>query len=72
MIGDQPQRGLEIQPRSENPADHDIIDASGNPVAIFGEVPDQFRQSRDGSEPGLAGDCRILASEINGARESPT
>ena len=41
-LADQLQRGLEIQPRSENPADHDIVDALGNPVVIFGEVPGQL------------------------------
>jgi hypothetical protein len=43
VLADQLQRGLEIQTRSKNPADHDIVDASGNPVVIFGEVPGKLR-----------------------------
>jgi hypothetical protein len=43
VLADQPQRGLEIQSRGEDPADYDIVDAPGNPVVIFGEVPSQFR-----------------------------
>ena len=47
VLADQLQRGLEIQPRSENPADHDIVDALGNPVVIVGEVsiPVPYRRS---------------------------
>jgi hypothetical protein len=43
VIADQPQRGLEIQSRGEDPADHDVVHAPGNPIVIFGEIPDHFR-----------------------------
>jgi hypothetical protein len=43
VIADQPQRGLQIQSCGENPADHDLADALGNPFVIFDEAPDQFR-----------------------------
>ena len=42
VLADQLQRGLEIQPRSEDPADYDIVDALGNPVVIFAAVPSQL------------------------------
>jgi hypothetical protein len=43
VIADQPQRDLEIQSGGEDPADHDVVHALGNPIVIFGEIPDHFR-----------------------------
>jgi hypothetical protein len=43
VIADQPQRGLEIQSGGEDPVDHDVIHALGNPIMIFGEIPDHVR-----------------------------
>jgi hypothetical protein len=42
LIADQAQRGLEIQSRSEDPADNDIVHALGNPIMIFAEMPGHF------------------------------
>jgi hypothetical protein len=42
VIADQPQPGLEIWSGGEEPADHDVVHALGNPIVIFGEIPDHF------------------------------
>ena len=34
VIADQSQRDLEIQPCGEDPADHDVVHALGNPVVL--------------------------------------
>jgi hypothetical protein len=43
VIADQPERDLEIQSGGEDPADHDLVHTLGNPVVIFGEIPDHVR-----------------------------
>jgi hypothetical protein len=42
LIADQAQRGLEVQSRSGDPADNDIVHALGNPIMIFAEMPGHF------------------------------
>jgi hypothetical protein len=42
VLTDQAQRGLEIQSRGEDPADHDVSHALGNPIAIFCQIPGLF------------------------------
>jgi hypothetical protein len=45
VIADQRQRDLEIQSGAEDPADHDVVHALGNPIVVFGEIPDHFRRA---------------------------
>ena len=42
MIADQPQDNLKVQPGGEHPADHDVVQALGDPVVIIDEAPGHF------------------------------
>jgi hypothetical protein len=37
-----PSPAWRSSPGGEDPADHDIVHALGNPIVIFGEIPDHF------------------------------
>jgi hypothetical protein len=42
VIDHESQRGLEVFARGEQPPDHDLIQARGNPFAVFGLARDGF------------------------------
>jgi len=43
VIADQSQRRVEVQSCGEQPVNHDIVQAPGNPVVIFDYVPGRLR-----------------------------
>jgi hypothetical protein len=56
VIADQRQHDLEIQSGAEDPADHDVVHALGNPIVVFGEVPDHFRRAAARAPAGTGPD----------------
>jgi hypothetical protein len=62
VLAYQLQRGLEIQPRSEDPADHDIVDALGNPIAILRQAQGHLCQIACLPGRGIVGrlDARLI------------
>jgi hypothetical protein len=58
VIADQPQRGVEIKSHAGEPVYHYVVQAPGNPVVIFGEVPGQFAEA---AAPSPAGASPLLA-----------